>query len=257
MVSEDEVRKMIWPEGEGGPRARMHHYLPVSYLKRFTDPKGFLHVLDFQEQKTFKTKPQNVTKIRDFYTAETVERPDDLGAERILSFFEGKAGPIFEQIVRDSQLPLGTDDWLYSCIFIALLDRRLPISREGCKQVADYLMNVAAEDAFGTKERLDATLRRIERDTGQKLNLKFESARQLIDEGCVSADVPQNAQIRMMLEMTTALVPLISRMTPHLLVSEDAEFVTGDCPLAKHNRQGVGLFDIGWALQRLKLPQPS
>lgn len=47
--------------------AKGHHYVPVSYLKRFTDPKGFLHIRDIARDKTRYDKPDNVMKINDYY----------------------------------------------------------------------------------------------------------------------------------------------------------------------------------------------
>lgn len=238
-------------------RTRMHHYLPISFLKRFTNSEGLLHVLDFQDHKLFKLKPEKVAKIHDFYAGETNDNPKDQGVEDLLAFFEAKAAPAFERIISENNIALDSDDWLYACNFIALLDRRLPISREGYKQAADWMMNVLAEAVFGTKDRLEATLKRIEADTGKKLDLDFEGARRLIDEGCISADVPQNTQLRFMLESAMQLGPLIFRMTPHLLIAQDAEFITGDCPLAKRNRQQIGLLSgVGWALPTIEIGMP-
>jgi len=197
----------------------MHHYLPVSYLKRFADQHGFLHVLDFHEQRRFKTKPQNVAKIRDYYTAETAERTDDVGVERMLSVFESNAEPVFDRIIRENRIPLESEAWDHACAFIALLDQRLPIAREAYKQSADWMMN-------------------------------------LIDERCISANVHQNSYIQMMLETSKRLAPLIGEMTPHLLVSNDAEFITGDCPLAKRDRQPSDFYGLGWAVATIEVGLP-
>jgi hypothetical protein len=238
MINEEDIHTVIWPEKEqAGPRARGHHYLPVSFLKRFTDSNGFLHVLDFDKQTTFKTTPQKVGKIRDYYVAETIDRPDDLGAERILSSFEDKAGPVLEQITRQNRIPLDTDDWVCVCAFIAFLECRLPISRARYKHAVDWLVRVVAEAAAPMNESLEAT-------------------RRLLDEGCISAHVPQNLYIRQMLEQAKVLAPLIGSMTPHLLVSQDAEFVTGDCPLPKRHRLQTGLFNGGWGLPAIEVAWP-
>ena len=178
------------------------------------------------------------------------------GVEKLLSVFECNAEPVFDRIIRENRIPLDSQEWDHACAFIALLDQRLPIAREALKQSADWMMNLVAESTLGTKERLADSLKHIEANTGQKLEFDLESARRLIEEGGVSASVPQNWYIQMMLELSARLAPLIGQMTPHLLVSGDAEFITGDCPLAKRDRKPSGFFGLGWALKTVEVGLP-
>lgn len=47
--------------------AKSHHYVPVSYLRRFTDSKGFLYVRDTARDQTRYEKPSNIMKINAYY----------------------------------------------------------------------------------------------------------------------------------------------------------------------------------------------
>lgn len=47
--------------------AKSHHYVPESYLKRFTDSKGFLHIRDTARDQTRYEKPSNIMKINAYY----------------------------------------------------------------------------------------------------------------------------------------------------------------------------------------------
>jgi hypothetical protein len=46
---------------------KSHHYVPASYLKRFTDATGFLHIRDRIRCQTRMERPQNVMKIGGCY----------------------------------------------------------------------------------------------------------------------------------------------------------------------------------------------
>jgi hypothetical protein len=238
------------------PRARMHHYLPVSFLNRFTDARGFLHVLDFKDRKTFKSKPNGVAKIRDFYTVETVGAPEGDGIEKLLAEFESNASPVFERIIRENRIPLESPDWAHAIDFIALLDQRLPISREQNQQLADGVSRFFVEEAIGTPERLAATLKQYEISTGEKVDLDFQSARQMIDEDRISMSLTQADFVHSMLENSTQIAELIAGMTPHLLISEGEEFITGDSPLAMWDRAPHPFYGTGWAKRTIEVALP-
>ena len=46
---------------------KSHHYVPVSYLKRFTDGTGFLHIRDRARGQTRRQRPDQVMTINAYY----------------------------------------------------------------------------------------------------------------------------------------------------------------------------------------------
>jgi len=48
-------------------RPNLHHYVPRSYLARFTDGKGFLHLYDKSAQSFRRQRPEKVMKINAYY----------------------------------------------------------------------------------------------------------------------------------------------------------------------------------------------
>lgn len=56
---------------------RSHHHVPASYLKGFT-PSGtsddFLWVHDYEEKKSFRSKPDATGNIRDLYRFRSIDR---------------------------------------------------------------------------------------------------------------------------------------------------------------------------------------
>lgn len=53
-----------------GTRAKNHHYVPRSYLERFVDNRGFLHVYDQVAKEFRKQRPKEVMKINSYYRQE-------------------------------------------------------------------------------------------------------------------------------------------------------------------------------------------
>lgn len=51
-------------------RAKNHHYVPRSYLARFVDDSGFLHVYDQARKELRKQRPKEVMKINSYYRQE-------------------------------------------------------------------------------------------------------------------------------------------------------------------------------------------
>ena len=49
---------------------KSHHFVPESYLKRFADPSGFLHIYDRTANQWRKAKPKEVMHIRYYYRQE-------------------------------------------------------------------------------------------------------------------------------------------------------------------------------------------
>ena len=48
-------------------KAKMHHYVPRSYLARFVDDHSFLHVFDRGTRSLRRQRPKEVMKINSYY----------------------------------------------------------------------------------------------------------------------------------------------------------------------------------------------
>lgn len=57
---------------------KSHHYVPRSYLNRFTDTKGFLYVHDFKRHQTRRQRPKEVMKIDAYYRQNWVSKGIDV-----------------------------------------------------------------------------------------------------------------------------------------------------------------------------------
>lgn len=74
----------------------MHHFVPRSYLARFSDIKGFLHVFDRSSRSFRKQRPKEVMKINSYYRQEWAPPGVDP------NIFEKTMGEWLERIAKDS-----------------------------------------------------------------------------------------------------------------------------------------------------------
>ena len=57
------------------PGSKSHHYVPASYLSRFTDQKGFIHIWDRARSQARRQRPNKVMKIDAYSTAKPGRPP--------------------------------------------------------------------------------------------------------------------------------------------------------------------------------------
>lgn len=48
-------------------KPKIHHFVPRSYLARFTDDEGFLHVFDRSSDQFRRQKPKEIMRINSYY----------------------------------------------------------------------------------------------------------------------------------------------------------------------------------------------
>jgi len=112
-------------------KARKQHYVPVSYLYRFAS-KQEVFVVDIVKQNTFRTSPQNVAHIRDFYSGEGEGIVDENVVEGYFSQVEGQVKPVVDSWIKTMRLPV-KGDWNLVSEFIAGMHLRVPRLR-GCEK---------------------------------------------------------------------------------------------------------------------------
>ena len=91
-------------EYEKMSRPKRHHFVPASYLARFTkSDSGVLYVLDMEKNEIRKQKPKNVLFIKDYYRQEHApEGVDENIFEKTLGILlEAKAKPAIDKLIND------------------------------------------------------------------------------------------------------------------------------------------------------------
>jgi hypothetical protein len=214
-------------------RARRHHILPQSYLRRFASEEK-VYVLDFTLGKSYRTNISNAACVDDFYTVETTENPDDDCVEqKFLASIEGLPGPIVDSIVKDLSVPQGYD-WAVLANYLALMYVRGPWFRQIIQNAYTDLARKMAEWLHSDRRIWQEAMSQLEKDTGRTATMEFDEALMAYKNCEIRTRIPRNLWVEQMMLTASDLVAVFQKMTPSLLyipVWSDASFITGDMPI--------------------------
>jgi hypothetical protein len=82
-----------------------HHYVPAGYIGLFADPpgrQGAINVWDNRRWKSWKSKPEHVAHLEDFYR---IEGDEPLVVEKVLREVEGSAIRVIKALDREERKP--------------------------------------------------------------------------------------------------------------------------------------------------------
>ena len=188
---------------------KMHHYVPRSYLARFANDGGFLHIYDRSSRKFRKQRPKEVMKINSYYRQEWAPPGIDPNA------FETTLGEWLESVSKDSidrlidsPNSLTDQDTANLLTYIELQRIRVPRQAEIAKELMrSVILRVAPPDA------LDA-----------------------IAAGEVVLTIKDSARFNYMRMSIGKLHPWFGRMEWEVFAAESgAAFVTTDSPVSFYN----------------------
>lgn len=195
---------------------RRHHYLPQFYLSGFTttgEPDGQLSLIGLKDGRRWRGTPNTVGHQRDFYRVEGVPgiEPNDL--ERGFADFEGRAAKVIRSISAKDQLPDDSDDFSFLINLVALMLARVPRTR----------------DVFSKP------LREVSEMLAQIMGLDEEdqTVREMLATGAYTIEVSQAYQLKQLLRIVDIVLPVLAqRLWSLMIVPDDVDFVTSDCPVA-------------------------
>lgn len=111
--------------------SRKNHYVPSSYLARFTDTgasDGRVWVFDLSASRCFQQKPQRIAYELDFNRVNIQGHPPDVLERGFADLIEGPAASVIRRICDQSKLP-EDEDFNYVLNLMALLAVRHPAMR--------------------------------------------------------------------------------------------------------------------------------
>lgn len=206
----------------GVNKAKMHHFVPRSYLARFADDHGFLHVFDRSTRSFRRQRPKKVMKINSYYRQEWVpEGVDPNIMETMLGeWLEAEAKGAIDRLI-GAPAQLTEDDTASLLTYIELQRIRVP--------------------------RQAATAKALMRTT--LLRIAPPAAVKAIISGEVQLKIKDSARFDYMRMVVGSLSPWFGRMEWEVFAAEDgASFVTTDSPVSFYNSSvpppveaGIGL----------------
>jgi Protein of unknown function (DUF4238) len=138
------------------PKPKRHHYLPRSYLNRFTR-SGKLWVYDRQEDKYLHQTPHNTAVIGHYYSITTPAGEKDTELEGVLAQVEGVAQRVIAKA--DSGADISPQEKADLAYFIAWLYARVPEFQETYDHVSEQFWKLVARQTFATVEATERILR--------------------------------------------------------------------------------------------------
>lgn len=126
---------------------RRHHFIPVFYLKHFTDDNGFFYIFDVKKGK-FKSGGRRFAPRTHFYefdanTAFQASNPTDF-IEKGFSEFDSKVGAIISKIRLNEDYKLTSEEWVLLQYFINILYWRNPGNTEKIRAYVNGANNLSA-----------------------------------------------------------------------------------------------------------------
>lgn len=202
--------------------AKSHHYVPTSYLNRFTDSKGNLHIRDTARNQTRYQKPNKVMKIDAYYRqswAPSGVNPNIL-EDGLATGIEGQIKAIIDCLV-DSPGSLAGDD--ASTLVVYLETQRIRVPRQ----------------AVWAKELMRETLLRL-----MPANIAAQ-----IEAGEFQLTMKDSARFDFMRMAIGTIHPWMVRMEWEIVEAEVGScFITTDSPVSFYNpacgppaEAGIGL----------------
>ena len=212
-------------------KTRRQHYVPDSYLQRFTS-KEQIYVFDLVEQKKYTTSPKKIANIRDFYSLDVEDKSNKNCVEDYFGVVEGRVMQILDSWIRTMKLPSLKEG---HCVaeFIAGMHLRVPEMRRKFLELHQYNADLLIHRNFSNKEAYERTCKQYYRDTGKKIEIEYEQIKDSVDNPShYTIALHQNKYICSMVNLIPKITDLIFRMTPHLLIATGkSRFITTDNPV--------------------------
>jgi hypothetical protein len=217
---------------------RRHHYLPQFYLAGFT-PSGqkddFLHVLDKETGKTWKSRPAGVAHQSDYYRLDE-GAPDPFAFEKGLSQFEGEAAATLKAVLSQQCIP-DFDHRVTLMNLIALSAIRVPSQRNILADAQRRLFQLTTQLMVSTPEAWEALKARAKAAGHEVGNIPYEEMRDFImDESLYTIELSREGQILTTFKALDAIIPLLlNRKWSIAIAGEGAgNFICCDNPVARH-----------------------
>ena len=201
---------------------KKHHFVPKWYLKRFSDPSGFLHVLDRNNGLYRKQKPEKVMSIGNYYRQDWAPPGIDpnILEKRLGALIEPNAQKALDKLLQGGR-GLTDDDTAAIVVYLEFQHIRVP-------RQARSAMPLAINTIF----------------TNSPPELQAMIAR-----GEVKITLRDSIRFLFMRCLTGQLVQWLSNMDWEVLESPDrTSFITTDSPVSFYNvafppptQAGIGL----------------
>ncbi len=227
-------------------RIRRHHYLPVFYQRRFTDPRGLLWMHDLEQNKAKHLHPRAALAIENFNTIETNAGASD-AIERGLAEIDGEGATALRRIEQGFWPAFGEVREALS-MFIAFQLTRGPGFRAQMDhythEITSLMMKVQATRPDSVRRKLHERLGR--EPTKEEFNEEVKLLRTFGERFKVSNNRQGHVRTMVGVHESGQIASILFRRAWSLESTTSLDFITSDDPVTLWNKnplpwEGVGV----------------
>jgi hypothetical protein len=219
------------------PEARIHHYLPKTYLAGFTDSgkkNGKFFVLDVSSERVFRTSPKNVAAERDFNRVDIEGKAPD-AIEQNLSAFENRAAQAIRNVSVTGSFHSG-QDFEYILTLIGLLAVRNPQLRKAFNLARLKTIRIIESMICSDEKIWEAQIRSAIQagfiEPFDVSNASFEEYKRSVEEESYEWVIPPGVNVRMEFSAIDHVLKLLTERIWSLLIAPcDQDFICSDHPV--------------------------
>jgi hypothetical protein len=212
----------------------MHHYVTLAYLEgMLADGESRLWVYERNSDRVFRNIPKNLATKRAYYTIVGKDGADSDVFEKMLGEeIEGPGISALRRLSRDTR-QLNWQERLHATALIAVQELRVPYMREQLSEMMKGLYTAFMHRTVSEPGRLEKYLK--ERQAAGKASAGVSAAemRNAVMDGGIKLEMKPEASLRAMGHSLRALISTYAEMRWTVLIANDGEFVTSDCPVCR------------------------
>lgn len=209
---------------------KRHHYLPESYLKRFTWEKA-LWVYDIESKQLRPQTPHDTGAIGYFNALEDRDGNRSFVIEEALSEIEGATAQVMLKI--EAREKLSDEDRHTLAHFVGLQMLRGPDFHEDVNKMNEKFMRLFTEHMFADRERAEKIWNKADAELGGNSGVSFDDAKEFIEKGEYTIKTHRNRTLELMLELAPDFANIFLRLDWMVLCAPpNKSFVTCDRPFS-------------------------
>ncbi|MFH2144830.1 MAG: DUF4238 domain-containing protein [Candidatus Omnitrophota bacterium] len=215
---------------------KKHHYIPVFYLKGFTDTASgsCLWVYNKNGEKIFASTPKGIAYENDYFSF--IDKSGGKDSESFENWIAGVENATSRTINKICSRDILTIEEKKSfAIFVAMMLLRTPNSRKNIEDMYAQMRKQQSIHLASNRKAFESMIERYQQKTGQNISVDIEELRKSIinfDEH-FTITVETLASLQMIIPLMQDLASVFWRMKWVFLKTKgDHKFLTGDNPLS-------------------------
>ena len=212
---------------------KKHHYIPVFYLKGFTNSDGCLWVYDKEGAYLFPSSPEGIAYDKNYFSFTGTEGGKVTETvENAMAALEGESAKVLKKI-HNNELLVEQERFSFA-YFVASMLLRAPNFRNNIQSATAEMIKHLNTFMASNKEKFEQTMGWYEKDTGEKVDVANEDFCQwMLNPENYSVSVDSEYAVGMALSLIEKPAMIFFNMKWMFLIAPDSfKFLTSDNPLS-------------------------